>query len=318
MPLLAVNQLTVHFNAGGKIAKAVDGVSFNLSENRVLGLVGESGCGKTITALSILRLVPKRNRAEFSGQIEFDGVDLMPQPESSMRKIRGSKISMIFQEPMTSLNPVLTVGTQIGEVYRLHLDFSGEQARNKGIDLLAKVGIEDGGGIWKAYPGQLSGGMRQRVMIAMAMAASPRLLIADEPTTALDVTVQAQVLGLIDKMKARSGAAVLLVTHDLGVVAEICDDVCVMYAGQVAEKAEVKTIFDNPLHPYTEGLLQAVSTLDEGKLKTAIFGQVEPATSYPSGCRFHPRCKKAMDVCKRVVPELQTIDKTRIACHLYP
>lgn len=317
MPLLKIRGLAVHFKVGKKIAKAVDGVSFNLSKNRILGLVGESGCGKTITALSVLRLVSKRNLAEFSGEIEFDGVDLMSLPKAAMHEIRGRQISMIFQEPMTSLNPVLTVGTQIGEVYRFHLGQTRKRARKNGIELLAKVGIEDGADIWKAYPGQLSGGMRQRVMIAMAMAAAPKLLIADEPTTALDVTVQAQVLGLIDKMKKETNAAVLLVTHDLGVVAEVCDDVCVMYAGQIAERANVSLIFDNPLHPYTQGLQKAVSTLDDGKMESAIKGQVEPATQYPSGCRFHTRCEKAMEICRQKTPELHTIGDAHVACHLY-
>ena len=318
MSRLAVRDLTVHFKANGKVARAVDGVSFSVEPRRTLGLVGESGCGKTVCALSIPRLLPRNKLHRFSGTIELEGKNLTDLPENQMRRYRGRQIGMIFQEPLTSLNPVLTVGDQIGEVLRLHRQRTRRQARREGTLLLENVGIPKSDDLWGAYPGQLSGGMRQRVMIAMAMAVRPKLLIADEPTTALDVTVQAQVLTLIDTMKRQVGAGVLLVTHDLGVVAEVCDDVCVMYAGCVVEQADVATLFDNPLHPYTRGLLSAITTLDQGRVKTAIPGQIGPATDYPSGCRFHPRCAQAMEVCARQIPQIIEIGSSRVACHLYP
>ena len=318
MPLLCVEDLTVHFEADGRVARAVDGVDFSIEENRILGLVGESGCGKSVTALSILQLLSKKTLKRFSGRIEFDGRDLMQLSDKDLRSVRGSQIAMIFQEPMTSLNPVLTVGRQIDEVLRLHLHQNRAQAVSNGLELLDLVGISEGQSVWKAYPGQLSGGMRQRVMIAMAMAARPKLLIADEPTTALDVTIQAQVLALIDRMRQKIGVGVLLVTHDLGVVAEVCDEVCVMYAGRPAERAGVQAIFDRPLHPYTQGLLAAVRHLDQGDVRTAIPGQVDPATDYPAGCRFHPRCPKVMEKCRKIVPEPNNVEGSIIACHLFP
>ncbi len=317
MALLSVKDLTVNFSVGSKIAIAVDGVSFSIDKNKTVALVGESGCGKTITALSILQLLSKRNLKTFSGSIKLQERELMGIPLSSLRKIRGREISMIFQEPMTSLNPVLTVGVQIGEVLKMAPERDKRAVMTDGIELLRKVGISGGEDIWKAYPGQLSGGMRQRVMIACAIAAKPKLLIADEPTTALDVTVQAQVLGLINKMKKEFSLGVLLVTHDLGVVAEVADYICVMYAGKIVEAATAKTLFGNPLHPYTQGLLKAALSLDSGKPGPGIKGQITAATDYPPGCRFHPRCPKAFKLCREEAPQYGTDGKTKVSCHLY-
>lgn len=317
MPLLVVKDLTAHFRVKDKIAKAADGVDFSIDRKQTVGLVGESGCGKSVTALSLLRLLPKQNRVRFSGTIEFEGQNIMDLPEEKLRAIRGKSMAMIFQEPMTSLNPVLTVGDQIAESLMLHKGQTKKQARTEGIKVLEKVGISDGRSLWDAYPGELSGGMRQRVMIAMAMAPGPKLLIADEPTTALDVTVQAQVLRLIHDLKNWTNAGVLLVTHDLGVVAEVCDKVCVMYAGQVVEDSDVVLLFNNPLHPYTQGLLRAMKSLDEGDIQETLPGQVAPATDFPPGCRFHPRCEKAFDRCRTEAPEVMEQNGRRVRCHLY-
>jgi oligopeptide/dipeptide ABC transporter ATP-binding protein len=317
MPLLSVKDLIVTFAAQPNSAKAVDGVSFSIESRQTVGLVGESGCGKTVTALSLLRLLPKKNLQTFSGTISLLDQDLMKCTDAQMRTIRGKKISMIFQEPMTSLNPVLTVGKQISEVLRQHKGQSRGQAKKTGLELLRKVSIHDAKSIWKAYPGKLSGGMRQRVMIAQAVAAEPDLLIADEPTTALDVTVQAQVLGLLDRLKTELGIGILLVTHDFGVVAEVCDRVCVMYAGRIIESAPVLDIFDTPLHPYTKGLLGSVRSLDNNKIESKIPGQVAPATNYPAGCRFHPRCPKVMEICRTIYPDTTTVRNSKVACHLF-
>jgi oligopeptide/dipeptide ABC transporter ATP-binding protein len=262
-----------------------------------------------------MRLLPKR-RARVSGRVMWDGRDLLTSTEPAMRRVRGREISMIFQDPATSLNPVFSVGNQLAEVYRRHLNATTRRAHEQAADVLAQVGIDRPRERLRAYPGQLSGGMRQRVMIAMAMAASPKLLIADEPTTALDVTTQAQILRLLDELRRQSGAAVLFITHDLGVVAELCETVLVLYAGCVAEYAPVKRLFDQPLHPYTQGLLRAVHKLDEGGVEAAIPGRVESATAYPPGCRFNPRCPHVMPRCRREVPPLFHVGETHAACWL--
>jgi peptide/nickel transport system ATP-binding protein len=314
--LLVVEDLAVHFHANGRTARAVDGVSFSVEPGKTVGLVGESGCGKTVTALSILGLVRAEN-VSTRGRVLFQGRDLLPLKESEKRRFRGKKIGMIFQEPMTSLNPVLTVGDQIREVLKLHKGLDRREGNIRASELLGQVGISDPGSLLSAYPGSLSGGMRQRIMIAVAMAAGPELLIADEPTTALDVTVQAQVLALIDRLRIDTGTGVLLVTHDLGVVAEVCDEVVVMYAGKVAERAEIGDFFSNPLHPYSRGLLEAVHSLSAGNVVEAIRGQVSPADDYPPGCRFHPRCPQKMKICESVQPIGAQIERTAVFCHLF-
>jgi len=314
--LLQVTDLAVHFQTPQGTARAVDRVNLTVGAGEMVCLVGESGCGKSVTALAVMGLLPRRG-ASVTGSIYFEGRDLLTLSESEMRQVRGCEIGMIFQEPMTSLNPVFTVGEQIAEVFRLHLDQSRSEALASAARMLAQVGFRDPEQSLKAYPTQLSGGMRQRVMIAMAMAAGPKLVIADEPTTALDVTIQAQVLELLNRLQADSGAAVLLITHDLGVVAETCDRVVVLYAGQVAETAPVKALFDKPRHPYTQGLLRAVRQLDAGKVEEAIPGRVAPATDYPPGCRFAPRCEKAMDRCRREQPPIFHLDDIQVACWLY-
>jgi oligopeptide/dipeptide ABC transporter ATP-binding protein len=335
-PLLAVRDLRVHFRTPQGPARAVDGLSFDVAPGEIVGLVGESGCGKSATALAVMRLLPRRG-VELGGQIDWAGRDLLALPAAAMRRIRGREMAMVFQDPLTSLNPVFPVGDQLGEMFTRHLGLTRRQAAAAVVDALARVGLQPSPDnrqpstvghrpstvnrqpstdISRAYPGQLSGGMRQRVMIAMAMAASPKLLIADEPTTALDVTTQAQVLRLIDDLRRQTGAATLLITHDLGVVAELCERVVVLYAGRAAEIAPVARLFAAPQHPYTEGLLRAVRRLDEGRVEAAIPGAVSPATNYPPGCRFHPRCPYAMDVCRREHPPLFEVGETRAACWL--
>jgi oligopeptide/dipeptide ABC transporter ATP-binding protein len=308
--LLSVENLVVHFPTAEGLARAVDGVSLAIEAGEAVGLVGESGCGKSVTALAILRLLPAT--ALVQGRVVFAGRDLSAMKETELRRVRGRDISMIFQEPMTSLNPVFPVGEQIAEVFRLHLGLARRAARAAAVEALARVGFEHPRDGARAYPNQLSGGMRQRVMIAMAMAAGPKLLIADEPTTALDVTIQAQVLALLAAQRAASGCAVLLITHDLGVVAETCERVIVLYAGRVAEVAPVRVLFDRPRHPYTQGLLRAVKRLDEGGVEAAIPGRVDPATHYPPGCRFAPRCPHVMDRCRVEHPPLFLADGTQL------
>jgi peptide/nickel transport system ATP-binding protein/oligopeptide transport system ATP-binding protein len=298
-PLLAVRNLSTSFVTDHGEARAVDGVSFSLEAGETLGLVGESGCGKTVTALSILRLIPQPpGRFGSESRIEFRDVDLLRLPVKELRSVRGAEISMIFQEPMSSLNPVLTVGSQIAETLRAHQSISRSSARLRSIELLDLVGIADPGQRVDDYPHQLSGGMRQRVMIAMALACQPQILIADEPTTALDVTVQAQILELLVSLKKQFGMAVIFITHDLGIVAGIADRIAVMYGGRIVEHGPTTKVFEQPAHPYTEGLLQAVPRIDR-PLRTlaAIPGTVPTATSWPTGCRFHPRCAQRMERC---------------------
>ncbi|MGC1122187.1 MAG: ABC transporter ATP-binding protein [Candidatus Methanofastidiosia archaeon] len=305
MSLLEVKNLKTQFFTDDGIVKAVDDISFVIGKEETFGLVGESGCGKSVTALSIIRLISWPPGKIVGGQVLLEGEDLLKKTEEQMQKIRGCKISMIFQEPMTSLDPVFTVGNEIMEVIELHQGLGKEEAREKALDMLHVVGIPDPERRMKEYPHQLSGGMRQRVMIAMALSCNPKLLIADEPTTALDVTIQAQILRLMDKLKQDFSASVLLITHDLGVIAQQCDNVAVMYAGEIVEHGSVEAIFGNPLHPYTVGLYQAIPRLDSDRERLRIIeGNVPNLIQIPSGCRFHPRCSHASERCAREKPQL--------------
>jgi len=304
--LIEVKNLhTSFFTPDGEV-KAVDGVSLEIAEGKTLGLVGESGCGKSVTALSVMRLVPSPPGKVVGGEILYRGRDLLKLDGEAMRKIRGNEISMIFQEPMTSLNPVFTIGNQIGEAIRLHQGLGRKETRQKTIEMLRLVKIADPEQRIDDYPHQLSGGMRQRVMIAMALSCNPSLLIADEPTTALDVTIQAQILELMKELQQKLGMSLLLITHDLGVVAEQADEVAIMYAGKVVERAKAKEIFDRPLHPYTVGLLNSLPGAGNHKKKRldAIPGMVPSPLELPGGCRFRDRCPKAAGICAEAEPEL--------------
>jgi oligopeptide/dipeptide ABC transporter ATP-binding protein len=307
-PLLRVRDLKTYFvtEQGSGTARAVDGVSFDVNPGKTLGIVGESGCGKTVTSLSILRLIPEPPGHILPGSlIEFEGRNLLALTAGELREVRGNRIAMIFQEPMTSLNPVFTVGDQIAEAAIIHQHLSRKVARARAVEMLKLVGIPDPDERVDHYPHQLSGGMRQRVMIAMALVCHPQVLIADEPTTALDVTIQAQILELLGRLQKELGMAVLLITHDLGVVAGHADRVVVMYAGKVVETADTTALFDHPVHPYTEGLLAAVPRIDAPRSRLhAIPGQVPAATAWPVGCRFHPRCPYAWDKCVAEEPPL--------------
>lgn len=302
--LLEVRDLRVSFPAaGGRTIHPVDGVSFTLERGRTLALVGESGCGKSLTGLALLRLVPPPGRVEERSVIRLEGRELMGLDEEAMRAVRGGRIGMVFQDPMTSLNPVLTVGDQIAEAVRAHRTDSKRAALERARTLLSEVGIADPARRLGEYPHQLSGGMRQRVMIAIALAAEPDILIADEPTTALDVTVQAQILELLDSLRQRRGMAVLLITHDLGVVAGRADDMCVMYAGQIVERASTRQVFEAPAHPYTRGLFGSVPTITGPRERlTPIAGSVPPPTAWPTGCRFKPRCPERFERCDTMPP----------------
>jgi peptide/nickel transport system ATP-binding protein len=310
---------TSFFTRDGEV-KAVDGVDLALERGRTLGLVGESGCGKSVTSLSLMRLLRAPGRI-VGGEILLEGTDLTRVSERQMRAVRGARISMIFQEPMTSLNPVLTCGFQIGEVIREHQHLTGDGLKAKVIDTLRTVGVPQPDRRYDAYPHELSGGLRQRVVIAMALACDPDVLIADEPTTALDVTIQAQILGLLKEQRERRGMALLLITHDLGVIAEMADDVAVMYAGQIVEHADVRSLFKSPKHPYTVGLLSSLPTLATTRAARlhAIAGTVPNLLRLPPGCRFAPRCPRVMDVCRVRPPLLRPADDRRLVrCHLYP
>ncbi len=315
MPLLEVRDLRVSFFTPRGEVRAVDGVSFTIDEGETFGLVGESGCGKSVTALSLLRLLDGNGRI-VGGDIVFAGRRLLALSEEEMRSLRGDQIAMVFQEPMTSLNPVFTVGYQIGEVLEVHRGMSRKQARAEAIELLRLVEIPEPERRVDAYPHQLSGGMRQRVMIAMALACRPRLLIADEPTTALDVTIQAQILDLLAHLQQQFGMAVLFVTHDLGIVAERARRVAVMYAGRIVEEAETATLFRNPLHPYTRGLLRSIPRLGmRVRRLAAIPGSVPDPLSLPSGCRFRDRCTYAVARCAEIDPQLEPFGDSRaVAC----
>jgi len=312
--LLEVRNLSTHFQVDDGEFPAVDGVSFSLEPGRTLGIVGESGCGKSVTALSIMGLIPNPPGRIASGEILFEGVDLLKLKPAEMRERRGNQISMIFQEPMTSLNPAFTVGDQIVEVILRHRDVTKQQATAHAIEMLRRVRIPAPERRVEEYPHKLSGGMRQRVMIAMALACDPRLLIADEPTTALDVTIQAQILDLMRRLRDETGAAIMVITHDLGVIAEIAHEVIVMYAGRVIERAEVGSLFRDPQHPYTIGLLGSIPKLTSEQARlTTIEGVVPIPLAMPAGCRFHPRCPFAVEECLRVDPPLREIKPGQFA-----
>ncbi len=303
-PLLAVRDLTTTFQTVDAVARPVDGVSLDLFRGELLALVGESGCGKTTLALSLLRLIPEPpGNIDPSSRVEYDGVDVLGLRGEALRRVRGGGIAMIFQEPGSSLNPVLTVGSQIGETVRAHSSLNRRAARARARELLTSVGIGDPDHRLNQYPHELSGGMQQRVMIAIALAGDPKVLIADEPTTALDVTIQAQILALLTDLKRRLGLAVLFITHDLGVAAGLADRIAVMYAGRIVEQAPTARLFEGPAHPYTEALLRAVPRVDRPTRRLfAIPGQPPPATQWPAGCRFHPRCPHAWDRCRAAEP----------------
>ncbi len=316
--LLQVENLRTYFHTRAGVMRAVDGVDLDVSEGRTLGVVGESGCGKSVTALSIMRLIDPPGRVEDGSRILFGGRDLAELDEEELRAVRGNEISMIFQEPMTSLNPVYTVGDQIVEAVVLHRQVSQPEARRRAIEMLRLVGIPSPERRAGDYPHQMSGGMRQRVMIAMALACDPKLLIADEPTTALDVTIQAQILELMKDLRDRLGMAIMLITHDLGVVAEMCDDVAVMYAGRVVERGPVEAIFSSPQHPYTEALLHSIPVLGmtQAEPLQVIRGMVPSPLDWPGGCRFAARCDYVFDRCRHEGPPLMAAGSQRSACWL--
>ncbi|HWT79559.1 MAG TPA: ABC transporter ATP-binding protein [Candidatus Acidoferrum sp.] len=319
--LLKIEALQTHFFTEAGTVRAVDGVSLMVRKGETLGIVGESGCGKSVTALSVLRLIPTPPGKIVGGNIFLDGRDLLKLPEDEMRKVRGASISMIFQEPMTSLNPVFTVGDQIAEGIRLHQRLSKRESWNKAIEMLRLVRVADPDRRVKEYPHQMSGGMRQRVMIAMALSCNPQLLIADEPTTALDVTIQAQILELLGQLKSELGMAVMLITHDLGVVADTAARVAVMYAGRVVEEAPVLELFANPKHPYTQGLLNSIPRIEKSERRPrlqAIPGMVPDMLELPKGCKFQARCSKVFEPCYGEEPQLKEVGPNhRVRCYLY-
>jgi oligopeptide/dipeptide ABC transporter ATP-binding protein len=317
-PLLSLVDLTVSFATMRGRATAVDGVSFDVGQKHTVGVVGESGCGKSVTSQAILRLIQPPGRID-SGKVVFNGVDLVTMPVAELQKVRGAKIAMIFQEPMTALNPVFTMGEQIAEAVMIHKGVGKKEAHALAIESLLSVGIPSPEKRVNEYPHQLSGGMRQRGMIAMALSCDPDLIIADEPTTALDVTVQAQILDLLAELKESRGLSMILITHDLGVVAQNCDDVVVMYAGKVVEQAPVATLFETPAHPYTRGLLESIPARQpkQGRLRE-IAGSVPGINDTPSGCAFHPRCPEVMEKCKTKPPPFSMVNnETGCACWLH-
>jgi oligopeptide/dipeptide ABC transporter ATP-binding protein len=316
-PILKLEELRTHFRMEDGIAKAVDGVNYEIFPGETLSVVGESGSGKSVTALSIMGLIPTPPGIKAGGKIWFEGKDLRACSEAELRAVRGNEIAMIFQEPMTSLNPVFTVGDQIAEAVELHMGLSKKEAHNKAIEMLGKVGIPKPEKRVDEYPHQMSGGMRQRVMIAMALSCDPRLLIADEPTTALDVTIQAQILDLMTTLQEDFGTSILFITHDLGVVAEVSDHVAVMYAGKVVEYADVVTLYGHPSHPYTLGLLKSLPDMDAPHAKLAVIPGVVPSPlEFPSGCRFRNRCPLANERCAAEEPLLRTQRPGHtVACH---
>lgn len=317
--ILEVQNLKTYFRTEAGLVKAVNDVSFSIEKGKTLGIVGESGCGKSITSLSIMGLVETPPGEIAGGRILFGGENLLEKNEDQMRKIRGNKIAMIFQEPMTSLNPVFTIGQQIMEAILLHEKMTKQEARKKGIEMLKLVKIPLPEKRFDEYPHQLSGGMRQRVMIAMALCCNPELLICDEPTTALDVTIQAQILDLINELKNKTGTSVMMITHDLGVIAEVADEVMVMYAGKVVEHASCDQIFEQAMHPYTDGLMKCIPKLDDddtGEL-SVIEGMVPSFDEMPKGCAFSPRCPYARELCRKSMPELIEASGRKVRCFRY-
>jgi oligopeptide/dipeptide ABC transporter ATP-binding protein len=313
--LLNVEELKTHFYTEAGVVKAVDGITFTIRKGETLGLVGESGSGKTVTALSVLRIVPKPGQI-VEGKIEFNGEDLLTKTDNEMQELRGRELSIIFQDPSSSLNPVFNVETQIRDVIMEHQDVTKEEATKKVIELLDMVGIPEGEARMHEYPHQFSGGMKQRVAIARALACAPTILFADEPTTNLDVTIQAQVLTLLNDMKTNFGMSLVMITHDMGVIAEMTSRIVVIYAGRVCEIAKTYDVFENPKHPYTEALLAAVPRLDMRKTLRVIPGNIPNLIDPPTGCRFHPRCPYAQQICKEQIPPLESIDSERsVACH---
>ena len=317
--VLQVKNLKTYFYTEEGMVPAVDGLDFELGKGETLAIVGESGCGKSVTSLSVLRIVPTPPGKILDGEILYKGEDLLKKSEREMRAIRGNEISMIFQEPMTSLNPVFTIGKQITDILRMHQGMNKKQAYEKAVEMLAKVRIPSPEKVVNDYPHQLSGGMRQRVMIAMALACNPGILIADEPTTALDVTIQAQIMHLLCDLKKDRDTSIILITHDLGVVAQIAENVMVMYAGQAVEYADVKSIFKEPLHPYTKGLLKSLPVLGEEKDELySIKGNIPSPKDYPQGCRFSPRCDQACEKCRKEPPPLTVLpDGRKVRCWNY-
>jgi oligopeptide/dipeptide ABC transporter ATP-binding protein len=318
-PILEVSNLVVTFDGEDGVVRAVDDISLTIPDGLTLGLVGESGCGKSVTALSIMRLLPRPSGKILQGHIRFKNLEITQIPAENMQAIRGKRISMIFQEPMTALNPVHRIGRQVEEVFRLHQSgLTDRQRLDKSVEMLSKMGISDPLDRMVAYPHQISGGMRQRVMIAMALACHPELLIADEPTTALDVTIQAQILELMRKLQAETGMAILFITHDMGVVAEMCDQVVVMYAGKIAESASVHDIFSHPRHPYTRGLLESIPRLETpSKTRLNVIRGMAPSLhDLPSGCRFENRCPMAQSICQTAHPEIREVVKDHfVSCY---
>lgn len=318
-PLLQIDDLRTTFQTPAGLVRAVDGISFAVEKGKVLGVVGESGSGKSVTNLSILRLIPSPPGEVQAKRILFDGIDLMKLTEGQMRKIRGGRIAMIFQDPMTSLNPFMRVGRQIGEATQIHLGHDRKSARKAAIEAMARVGIPAPERRVDDYPHQFSGGMRQRIMIAMALSCEPDLLIADEPTTALDVTIQAQILELLRKLRDETGMAIILVTHDLGVVAGACDEIIVMYAGRIMERAATEDLFENPRHPYTRALLESIPRLDEkDRTRLRVIEGLPPDLIHmPPGCPFAPRCSRVMPACNEAVPQLRSVGQDHaMACIL--
>ncbi len=317
-PLLSVENLRTWFHTPAGVAKSVDGVSFDIRAGETLGIVGESGCGKSVTALSLLRLIQPPGRIEEGSRIVFEGKDLVTIDEAGMRAVRGNRIAMIFQEPMSALNPVFTVGDQVAEVARVHGNGSRSDAWARAVEMLTLTGIPSPAERAKQYPHQLSGGMRQRVLIAMALMMNPAMIIADEPTTALDVTIQAQILELLTDLKQRLGTAILMITHDLGVIAETAERVLVMYGGEIVEEADVRTLFEDAHHPYTEGLMYAMPHITDSRERLNVIpGTVPPPTAWPSGCRFRDRCRYSWERCESEHPPLYQIGAGHTSrCHL--
>jgi len=318
--LLQVRDLRTQFFTQEGVVNAVNGVSFDLEEGETLGIVGESGCGKSVSVLSMMRLIPQPPGRIVGGEVIFQGRDLLKLSEEEMRHVRGNKIAMVFQDPMTSLNPVLTIGQQLGEALELHLGMTKDQARERSIELLEMVNIPEARARIDDYPHQFSGGMRQRVMIAMALSCNPQLLIADEPTTALDVTIQAQVLDLMNELRREFKAAIQFITHNLGVIASMADDVVVMYLGRIVEGAAVGEVFHAPKHPYTQGLMHSIPSLASRKERLVpIKGVVPDPFDVPEGCGFEPRCPHAMEICRTKMPPLKdVVPNHQAACWLYP